>query len=85
MKILYKLKSQKIGPKQLRKAKNELQDNYEKSLHCFLANKEYLACTKSIDKLTDKTFVQEYKMFNVQLAKYKELRKRLAMKEFMIK
>ncbi len=85
MKILDKLKSQNTGPKQLRKAKNELQDNYEKSLHSFLSNKEYLACTKSIDKLTDKTFVQEYKMFNVQLAKYKELRKRLAMKEFMIK
>lgn len=82
---LNKLKSQRIAPKQLKKTKNELLDNYEKSLHSFLTNEEYLACTKSRDNLTDKKFVQEYKMSNVQLAKYKELRKRLAMKELMIK
>jgi hypothetical protein len=82
---LGKLETQKLAPKQLRKAKNELQDNYEKSLHSFLTNEEYLACTKSRDKLTDKKFVQEYEMSDVQLAKYKELRKRLAMKELTIK
>lgn len=82
---LEKLETQRLAPKELRKAKNELLDNYEKSLHSFLTNEEYLICTKSRDKLTDKKFVQEYKMSNTQLAEYKKLRKRLAMKELTIK
>ena len=84
-KELSNLEMQKFAPKQLRKAKKELLVNYEKSLHSFLTNEEYLACTKYRDKLTDKKFAEEYKISNVQLVKYKELRKRLAMKELMVK
>lgn len=79
------LETQKLAPKQLRKVKNELADNYEKSLLNFLTNEEYIACTKARDRLTDKKFAQEYGMSNAQLAQYKELRKRLAMKELTIK
>lgn len=82
---LEKLKLQKLAKRQFKKAKDELEGNYEQSLHGFLTNEEYMACTKSRDKLTDKKFVQDYKMSDAQLAKYKELRKRLAMKELTIK
>ncbi|WP_294616112.1 hypothetical protein [uncultured Bacteroides sp.] len=82
---LEKLEMQKLPQKLFKKAKNELLDNYEKSLLSFLTNEEYVACNKSRDQLTDKKFAQEYKMSNAQLAKYKELRKRLAMKELTIK
>lgn len=82
---LAKLEMQKLAPKQLRKAKNELADNYEKSLLGFLTNEEYIMCTRFRDKLTDRKFMQEYNLSGAQLSKYKELRKSLAMKELAIK
>ena len=80
-----KLMSQGLAPKQLRKARKELESKYEDSLHGFLTNEEYLACSKSRDKLTDKKFAEEYNLSDKQLSKYKQLRKDLAMKELVIK
>lgn len=80
-----KLVSQGLAPKQLRKARKELESKYEDSLHGFLTNEEYLACSKSRDKLTDKKFAEEYNLSDKQLSKYKQLRKDLAMKELVIK
>lgn len=80
-----KLETQGLAPKQLRKEKKKLESKYEDSLHGLLTNEEYLACSKSRDKLTDKKFAEEYNLSDEQLSKYKQLRKDLAMKELVIK
>lgn len=82
---LEKLEVQKLAKKQLRKKRTDLADNYDTSLRKIMTNEEYIACTKTRDKLTDSKFTKEYKMSNVQLAKYKDLKKKLAMKQLAIK
>ncbi len=82
---LKKLEAQKLQKKQLRKKKTDLADNYDASLRSIMSNEEYVACTKTRDKLTDSKFTKEYKMSGTQLIKYKELKKKLAMKQLAIK
>lgn len=82
---LKKLEAQKLPKKQLRKKRTDLADNYDTSLRSIMTNEEYVACTKSRDKLTDSKFTKEYKMSSTQLTKYKDLKKKLAMKQLAIK
>lgn len=82
---LKKLETQKLPKKQLRKKRIDLADNYDTSLRSIMSNEEYVTCTKTRDKLTDSKFTKEYKMSGAQLAKYKEFKKKLAMKQLVIK
>lgn len=79
------LEKQNLDRNQLRKMRDVLTDKYEHSVRQILTNEEYVACTKGRDKLTDSKLKQTYNMSGEQLAKYKELKKNLAMKELVIK
>lgn len=90
LKVVYdkdrkELEKQNLDRNQLRKMRSELADKYEHSVRQILTNEEYVACTKGRDKLTDSKLKQTYNMSDEQLAKYKELKKTLAMKELVIK
>ena len=80
-----RLEAQKTSKQQRKDAKQKLDASYEKSLQSLLTTEEYIACDKHRDKLTDKKMMKDYKMSEQQLAKYKELKKKLAMKELVIK
>lgn len=79
------LLSQQLKPKLMKEKKEDLDNKYESSLRSFLTGEEYIACTKKRDKLTDQRYMHTYKMTASQLAKFKELKKKLAMKQLQIK
>lgn len=79
------LAARTLKPKLMKQQRQNLQDKYEASLRSFLTDEEYIACTRKRDNLTDQRFIHAYKMSAAQLSQYKELKKKLAMKELQIK
>lgn len=79
------LEKQKLPKKQQREAKKKLDANYEKSMLSVVSREEYVEMGKTRDRLNDRKLMEQYHLSEAQLAKYKELKKQLAVKELLIK
>lgn len=74
-----------LSSNNMRQKRRHLEDEYDESLRSLLDNKEYVTYAKARDQFTDKKHMDTYKMSTKQLAQYKELKKKLAMEQLIIK
>ena len=79
------IEKQGLTKKQLRKQRIDLKDSYENAIHKVLTNEEYIACTKVRERLNNAKLKSTYNMSDEQFAKYKELKKTLAVKQLTIR